>query len=90
MTLIRVPSSAPLISQKTASKLAGRHGLDWREVHDAVVCVSGLLYAWDDDPERGLRALVEVQIRGIRCVVVLYPVEDPSGDVYALGSAYPR
>lgn len=35
-------------------------------------------------------ALVEVEIRGVQCLVVLYPVDDPSGDVYALGSAYPR
>lgn len=54
------------------------------------MCVRGLSHAWDDDPERGRRALVEVTIRGKRCLVVLYPVADPSGDVYALGSAYPR
>ena len=79
-----------IVSQATAEKLTARHGLDWQEVHDAFVCVSGLRYAWDDDPERGLRALVEAEIRGWPCVVVLYPVEDPLGDVYALGSAYPR
>jgi hypothetical protein len=79
-----------MVSQATAEKLAGRHGLDWQEVRDAVVCVAGLQYAWDDHPERGRRALVEVEIRGMRCLVVLYPVDDPSGDVYALGSAYPR
>jgi hypothetical protein len=77
-------------SARTAEKLTSRHGLDWREVHDAIVCVRGLSYVWDDDPERGRRALVEVTIRGRLCLVVLYPVADPSGDVYALGSAYPR
>jgi hypothetical protein len=79
-----------IISSRTAEKLASRHGLDWQEVHDAIVCVRGLSYIWDDDPDRGRRALVEVGIRGKRCLVVLYPVADPSGDVYAMGSAYPR
>jgi hypothetical protein len=50
----------------------------------------GLSYRWDDDQERGRRALVEADIRGVTVIVVLYPVLDPSGDVYALGSAYPR
>lgn len=79
-----------IISARTAEKLTGRHGLDWQEVHDAVVGVRGLRFVWDDDAERGRRALVEVTIRGRLCLVVLYPVADPSGDVYALGSAYPR
>lgn len=79
-----------IISARTAEKLASRHGLDQQEVHDAIVCVRGLSYIWDDDPERGRRALVEVRIRGRRCLVVLYPVADASGDVYALGSAYAR
>jgi hypothetical protein len=79
-----------IVSQKTAEKLASRHGLDWHEVHDAVVCVAGLQYTWDVHPERGRRALVEAGIRGMRCLVVLYPVDDSAGDVYALGSAYPR
>jgi len=55
-----------------------------------VVGVAGLEYAWHNHPEHGRRALVEVEIRGLRCLVVLYPVKDSSGDVYALGSAYPR
>jgi hypothetical protein len=88
--------SAPLwvarliVSARTAEKLTSRHGLDWQEVHDAVVGVHGLHSVWDDDPDRGRRALVEITIRGKRCLVVLYPVADPSEDVYALGSAYPR
>jgi hypothetical protein len=86
------PCGSPglIVSQKTAEKLAGRHRLDWHEVHDAVVCVAGLQYSWDEHPERGRRALVEAEIRGRRCLVVLYPVDDSSGDAYALGSAYPR
>jgi hypothetical protein len=79
-----------IISQATRAKLSSRHNLDADEVLDAIVCIEGLYYRWDDDPERGRRALVEVNIRGVTVIVVLYPVEDPVGDVYALGSAYPR
>jgi hypothetical protein len=78
-----------IVSQATRAKLSSQHNLDADEVLDAVVCVTGLYYRWDDDPERGWRALVEANIRGGTVVVVLYPVADPSGDVYALGSAYP-
>ena len=77
------------MSEATAQKLAAKHGLDWGEVRDAIVCVRGLRYTWHRHPERGLRALVEIQLRGRRCVAVLYPVGDLSGNVFALGSAYP-
>jgi len=53
-----------------------------------VECVEGLPYTWDDDPVRGLRAIVRVQIRGRLFLVVLYPTDDPMGDVWNLGSAY--
>lgn len=66
------------------------HHLNADDVLDAVVCVEGLPYVWDDDPERGRRALVGIQIGRETVVVVLYPVADHSGDIYALGSAYPR
>jgi hypothetical protein len=79
-----------IISDAVRTKLSSVHHLDADEVHDAIVCVAGLTYGWDDDPERGRRALVEVDIRGDPVLVVLYPVTDPLGDVYALGSAYPR
>jgi hypothetical protein len=79
-----------IISDATKRKLAERHGLDWRDVNQALVGVRGLRYVWDDHPERGRRALVEASIRGRVCLVVLYPVDDPLGDVWALGSAYPR
>jgi hypothetical protein len=79
-----------MISEATRTKLSALHRLNADEVRDAVVCVSGLPYAWDDDPERGRRALVGVRIRDDPVIVVLYPVTDPFGDVYALGSAYPR
>ncbi len=48
------------VSQKTAEKLASRHDLNWQDVRDAIVCVRDLQYAWDDNPERGLRALIQV------------------------------
>lgn len=79
-----------IISEATAGKLSAKHGLDHREVHDAIVGMTGLRYAWHDHPERGRRALVEFWIGDRRCVAVLYPVDDVAGDVYALGSAYPR
>jgi len=78
-----------VVSDATARKLSAKHGLEWREVHDAIVCVSGLRYVWQHHAERGRRALVEIVIQGQRCVVVLYPIGVPSGDVFALGSAYP-
>jgi hypothetical protein len=44
----------------------------------------------DDDPERGRRFLVEFRSKGREGIAVLYPVADPSGDVYALITTYPR
>jgi hypothetical protein len=79
-----------LVSEATARKLASKHGLDHRDIHEAIVCVSGLAYTWHRHPARGLRALVEVSVCGRPCVVILYPIADTLGDVYALGSAYPR
>lgn len=79
-----------IISDATKVKLSAAHGLDWHEVNEAIVGVAGLDYFWHDDPERGLRAIVEVHIGGRACLIVLYPVDDPFGDAYALGSAYPR
>jgi hypothetical protein len=79
-----------ITSDATKQKLATKHGLDWREVNQAIVGVRGLRYIWDNHPERGRRALVEATIGGRSCVVVLYPVDDALGDVWALGSAYRR
>jgi hypothetical protein len=79
-----------VVSQATRAKLSSKHNLDADEVLDAIVCTGGLYYQWDDDPERGRRAMVQVYLRGVEVIVVLYPVESPSGDVYALGSAYPK
>jgi hypothetical protein len=77
-----------IVSEATAQKLAVKHRLDWRDVHDAIVCVRGLRYTWHDHPERGRRALVEIRIGRRRCIAVLYQAGSPSGNVFALGSAY--
>ena len=45
----------------------------------------GLAFAWHDDPERGLRAIVSVWIRARPVLVVLYPASDPLGDAWNLG-----
>jgi hypothetical protein len=79
-----------MISQATRAKLASKHDLDADDVLDAILCVEGVSAYWDDDPDRGLRAIVETNIGGVTVAVVLYPVDDPLGDAYALGSAYPR
>jgi hypothetical protein len=79
-----------IVSDRTAEELSSLHGLDVADVRQAVVGVRGLRYVWHDDSNRGQRAIVETQIDGQRCVIVLYPVSHTLGDVYALGSAYPR
>lgn len=76
------------ISNRTAQKIVGRHNVEPHEVREAVVCVSGLTAAWDDHPDKGLRALVQVRIRDRRWLAVLYPVEHPMGGVWNLGSIF--
>jgi hypothetical protein len=79
-----------IVSESTAQKLAAKHGLDWRDVHDAIVCVRGLRYTWHEHPERGRRALIEIKIGRRWCIAVLYAVGAPPDNVFALGSAYER
>lgn len=74
------------VSDTTRHKLASVHNLDLEVVRDALVCVEGLPYYWDNDRDRGLRAIVDTYVNGIFVKVVLYPVGD---DVWRLGSAYP-
>lgn len=76
------------ISDRTAEKVTSVHHIEVGELRDAIVCVSGLSYTWDDDSERGTRALVQVTIRGREALVALYPGEDAFGDCYNLGSVY--
>jgi hypothetical protein len=78
-----------LISEATATKIRAAHSLEPADVRDEVVCRSGLHYVWDDDPERGLRAIVQIRMNGVDVYVVLYDAHHPLGDVYHLGSAYP-
>lgn len=78
-----------LISGRTAHKIATFHGLHPDDVRAAVERVPGLHFAWHDHPERGRRAIVRVRIDGVPHLVVLYPTDDPMGDVWQLGSAYP-
>ena len=47
------------ISRRTAQKIAQVHGITEEELRDAVECVRGLYGRWDDDPERGRRALID-------------------------------
>lgn len=76
------------ISPATATKLNSIHDLTEQEVRDEIECVEGLEFRWNYDPERGLRAIVSVQIRGRPVLAVLYSAWDPLGDVWNLGSAY--
>ncbi len=74
------------ISPRTADKIEGKHHISVDEVVDAVHCVAGLTATWDDSPERGLRALIETEIRGKHALVVLYPTADE--DAWNLGSVF--
>lgn len=77
------------ISDATAHKISTKHGLSADEVRSAIQCVTGLDFAWDDDPTRGLRAIIVARIREFKVYVVLYPrVDDAYGDSWNLGSAY--
>jgi hypothetical protein len=74
-----------MISARTVRKIVQLHGITEAEVRDSVQCVRGLYGRWDEDPERGRRALIDVVIRGRPATVVLYPSARPMG---MLGSVY--
>lgn len=74
------------ISCRTAQKITQLHGITEVEVRDVVECVHGLYGRWDDHPEQGRRALIDVTVRGRPATVVLYPSEHPMGDAWKLGS----
>jgi hypothetical protein len=76
------------VSRRTAEKINSVHSMTEHEVRSAVECVEGLQFSWDDDPARGLRAIVKTSIRNRPVLVVLYPAWDPVGDAWNLGSAY--
>jgi hypothetical protein len=77
------------ISDRTAQKITQRHGITPDEVRDAIVCTAGLTYVWQNDLARGLRAIVQANIRGRRVLLVLYPARRAEDDEWHLGSAYP-
>jgi hypothetical protein len=47
-------------TDNTRRKISGKHGIDIDEVTSAIVCVSGLHGKWDDDPEKGMRMILQV------------------------------
>lgn len=69
------------ISRAMAHKISTEHGLQAVEVRDAVQCVRGLRFLWDDDPQRGRRAIVETVIRGHSVAIVLYPTNEPLWEI---------
>ena len=75
------------MSDGTRQKLVGKHHLDPYDVLQALVCVEGLDYVWDED-ERGLRAYVRIVLGGTELLAVLYPAGRE--DTYSLATAYPR
>lgn len=78
------------VSDRVAEKLAQKHGLDWRDVYDALVAQQGLLGSWNDDPDRGRRLLVSIVVGSAPAIAVLYPVGDEGDGVWNLGSCYRR
>ena len=64
------------IRPATAHKVSSRHGYQADEIRAAVERAVGLRYGWELHPERGLRAIVETDIRG-PVLVVLYPTARP-------------
>jgi hypothetical protein len=95
-----------IISPAIRAKINGQHQVTADDVRSACECVSGLFGQWEPgDATHSRRVLVEVAVRrrsriarrgkvdkraATRVLVVLFPVSDPMGDVYALGSAYVR
>jgi hypothetical protein len=76
------------ISRRTAEKILTAHKIHEDEVRAAVEGVGGLPFSWDEDDERGGRALIVIAIRGEPALIVLYPAEGELGTVWNLGSAY--
>lgn len=85
--MVKVWVARLIISHATAQKLIRKHHIDPDDVTEALVCVRSLRGHLDDHPVRGLRVLVEFDLRGDRCMAVLYPT-DNEFDVFRLGSCY--
>jgi hypothetical protein len=76
------------ISRRVAVKIWEEHGITVRQVRSAVVRVADLDGAWDYDPDRGLRIILQVEIEDETALIVLYPADDLGLGVWRLGSAY--
>jgi len=74
-----------LISDRTANKIAGKHGLETADVRAAILCGRPLLGKWSTNRHGKARILLRVQVAGRPCIVVIYPAGD---DVWHLASAY--
>ena len=75
------------VSPPVRAKLSSKHGLEAEEVAAALIGMDKLVAVWNDDAERGRRAIVEVLLGTRRILVVLYPTRE-DGE-WNLGSAYP-
>ncbi len=75
------------VSEQTAQKVSGKHGLRVCDVRDAVVCQAGLGARPHRHPERGLRLYIDVLIEDWPVLVVIKPHEYQI-DEYYLVSAY--
>jgi hypothetical protein len=69
-----------LISERVAQKILEKHDLRTRQVRAAVERVEGLEFAWDYDCERGLRAIVYVQIPRLETSGEEAPGEEAPGE----------
>lgn len=85
---VRVWVSELLVSEAVATKVTGRHGIVVADVEAALRDLRGISGRWDDHPKRGLRVYADVAIGESTVRVVLYPVESPHGDRWALATAY--
>lgn len=76
------------ISDRVAAKLEEKHGLRADEVRDRIEGVGLLPFRWDDDPQRGPRALVWTSLGADAVLVVPYPSRSGDPEEWHLGSAY--
>ncbi|MBT0772586.1 hypothetical protein KIH74_26825 [Kineosporia sp. J2-2] len=76
-----------LISDQVAQKIISKHGITPDEVRHAIQCKPRLRGRHEQDPPRGPRYYLKVEIRGRRCLAVLYP-SPKDRETFALGSVY--
>jgi hypothetical protein len=79
------------ISPNVEQKLRHKHHLEPQDVRDAIECVEGLPYVWDDSPLYGERMILNFVVKGVHLMGSLVPVVmDAYGDRYLLLTAYPK